>query len=45
MPTEVMNEIMRIIKHGDSCEVKKENGKIVVVQIQRKVKIKTLITG
>lgn len=45
MPPEVINEIMRIIKHGNACEVKKENGKIVVVQIERKVKIKTLITG
>jgi len=45
MPPEVANEIMKILKHGGSCEVKKENGKIVVVQIERKVKIKTLITG
>lgn len=42
---EVEREIMRVLKRGDSVELKKENGKLVVVEIQRKVKTKTLIIG
>ncbi len=37
--------IKKILRNGNSVELKKENGKIVVVEIQRKVKTKTLITG
>lgn len=37
--------IKKILRNGNSVEIKKENGKIVVVEIQRKVKTKTLITG
>ena len=42
---EVIEEILRILKHGNTIELKKENGKIVVVEIQRKVKIKTSTNG
>lgn len=43
--TDVEKEILRILKRGDSVELKKENGKLVVVEIQRKVKTRTLIIG
>lgn len=43
--TDVEKEIFRILKRGDSVELKKENGKLVVVEIQRKVKTRTLIIG
>lgn len=43
--TDAEKEILRILKRGDSVELKKENGKLVVVEIQRKVKTKTLIIG
>ncbi len=43
--TDVEKEILRILRRGDSVELKKENGKLVVVEIQRKVKTKTLIIG
>lgn len=42
---EVIEEIVRILKHGDTVELKKENNKIVVVEIRRKVKTKTSIIG
>ena len=42
---DVVEEINRIFKHGNTVELKKENGKLVVVEIQRKAKIKTSITG
>lgn len=42
---EMIEEITRILKHGNSVELKRENGKLVVVEIQRKVKSKTSITG
>ena len=42
---EVVNTIMKVLKRGDSVELKKENGKLVVVEIQRKVKIKTSAIG
>ena len=38
--TEVIEEIQRILKHGNSAELKQENNRLVVVEIQRKVKIK-----
>ena len=43
--TEVIEEITRILKHGNTVELKKENNKLVVVEIQRKVKTKTSIIG
>lgn len=42
---EVIDTIMRIVKKGDSVEIKKENNKLVIIEIQRKVKNKTSITG
>jgi hypothetical protein len=43
--TEVIEEILRALKHGNSVELKKENNRLVVVEIQRKVKIKTSANG
>lgn len=40
LPKEVVEEIMRILKQGNSVELKKEKDKLVVVEIQRKVKFK-----
>lgn len=45
MPEEVIQMILAILKKGNNAEIKKENGKLVVVEIQRKVKTKTSITG
>lgn len=45
MTPETTKEIEKIIAKGDTAEVKKENNQIVVVGIERKVKIKTPITG
>lgn len=42
---EVIEAISRILKNGNSAELKKENGKLVVVEIERKVKTKTSING
>ena len=42
---EVIEAIVRILKKGNSAELKKENGKLVVVEIERKVKTKTSING
>lgn len=42
---EVIEVITRILKKGNSAELKKENGKLVVVEIERKVKTKTSING
>lgn len=43
--TEVIDLIMQILKRGDTVEIKKENNKLVIVEIQRKVKNKTSIIG
>ena len=40
LPKEVVEEITRILKQGNSVELKKEKDKLVVVEIQRKVKFK-----
>ena len=37
--------ILQAFKRGNSVELKKEQGKLVVVEIQRKMKIKASITG
>lgn len=42
---DVIEIILKILHRGDSVELKRENGKLVVVEIQRKVKIKTSING
>lgn len=41
MDPKVIEEILRILKHGNTVEVKKVGGQIVVVEIERKVKIKS----
>lgn len=43
--SEVIDLIMQILKRGNIVEVKKENNKLVIVEIQRKVKNKTSIIG
>lgn len=42
---EIVAEIERILKKGNSVELKKEHDKLVVVEIQRKMKIKASIIG
>lgn len=42
---EQLSEIERIIKKGNTVELKKENNKLVIVEIQRKVKMKASING
>ena len=42
---EITEQIMKILRRGDTVELKKENGKLVVVEIRRQVKNKTSITG
>ena len=42
---EVAEAVIEILKKGNAAELKRENGKLVVVEIHRKVKNKTLITG
>ena len=42
---ELQYAILRIVKKGNSAEIKKENNKIVVVEIERRVRNKTSITG
>lgn len=37
--------ILQAFKRGNSVELKKEQGKLVVVEIQRKMKMKASITG
>ncbi len=37
--------IAKIIKRGNSAELKKENNKLVIVEIKRKVQTKTSING
>ena len=43
--SEALAEIHRILKKGNTVELKKVNGMLVIVEIQRKVKNKTSITG
>ena len=42
---DVIKTICTILKRGDTVELKKENGKLVVVEIQRKAKVKTSMIG
>lgn len=44
-PEETAREILRILNQGDTVELKREKGNLVVVQIRRKVKIKTAAIG
>lgn len=43
--SEVIELIMRTLKRGNTVELKKEHNKLVIVEIQRKVKNKTSIIG
>ncbi len=38
---EVIDQIYRILEKGNSCEIKQEKENIVVVEIYRKVRIKS----
>lgn len=42
---EVIGEVERIIKKGNTVELKRERDKLVIVEIQRKVKIKKSTNG
>ena len=42
---EVVDLIMKILRRGNSAEIKKENNKLVIVEIERRVRNKTSITG
>lgn len=42
---EIIDQILRILKSGNSVELKKERDSLVVVEIQRKVKIKASAIG
>lgn len=37
--------LLRILKRGNSAEVKKENNKLVIVEIERRVRDKNSIIG
>ena len=39
-----VDEVIAILKRGNSAEIKREKNNIVIVEIKRKVKIKTAIT-
>lgn len=41
MDPKVIEEILRILKRGNTVELKKVGGQIVVVEIERKVKVKS----
>lgn len=38
---EVIDQVLRILAKGNSCEIKQEKDNIVVVEIYRKVRIKS----
>lgn len=42
---EMVDLIMKIVRKGNSAEIKKENNKLVIVEIERRVKNKTSIIG
>ena len=42
---EMLDAILQIIKRGNTAEIKKERDNLVVVEIDRKVKVKTPIIG
>ena len=45
LPRELIETIKAILRRGNCAEIKKTGGKILVVEIQRKVKISTSTTG
>ena len=42
---DIIENIVQILRKGGSCEVKREGNQIVIVEINRKVKIKTPTIG
>lgn len=42
---ELADMILQILRRGNTVELKRENGNLVVVEIQRKMKTKTSIIG
>lgn len=42
---EMVDLIMKILRKGNSAEIKKENNKLVIVEIERRVRNKTSIIG
>lgn len=42
---DVIAQIERIVKHGNIAEIKIERQNLVVVEIERRVRSKTAITG
>lgn len=42
---EMVDLIMKILRRGNAAEIKKENNKLVIVEIERRVRNKTSITG
>ena len=42
---EIWETIEKILRRGDTVELKRENGRLVIVEITRKVKTKTSING
>lgn len=42
---EMVDLIMKIVRKGNSAEIKKENNKLVIVEIERRVRNKTSIIG
>lgn len=45
LPKSSQDAIIEILRKGNNAEIKKENNQIVVVEIHRKVRDKTSITG
>lgn len=43
--SEVIDLIMKIVRKGNTAEIKKENNKLVIVEIERRVRNKTSIIG
>lgn len=43
--TEVIEEIQKILKRGNAAELKRENNRLVIVEIRRTVKIKISANG
>ena len=42
---ETVDLIMKILRRGNAAEIKKENNKLVIVEIERRVRNKTSIIG
>ena len=45
LPKEIQQAVLAILKRGNTAEIKRELNNFVVVEIDRKVKEKTAITG